>query len=111
MLHEDTLVASTVAEGMAEVYTDFAIHADRFSRMLLLAGGMTSRRLGRLVQRLLEIETYRMAALLGLPAAREATAVLASARPLRAGSFRTMVFSPVRAWRRDSRAAWPRWRL
>ena len=40
---------------------------------------MTQRRLGRLVQRLLEIETYRMAALLGLPAAREASSVLAFA--------------------------------
>ncbi len=79
VLHEDTLVASTVADGLGEVYTDFAIHADGFSRMVLLAGGMTPRRLGRLVQRLLEIETYRMAALLGLPAARSASAVLASA--------------------------------
>ena len=79
MLHEDTLVASTVADGFGEVYTDFVIHADGFSRMLLMAGGMTPRRLGRLVQRMLEIETYRMAALLGLPAAREASAVLASA--------------------------------
>ena len=79
ILHEDTLVASTVADGFGEVYTDFAIHGDGFSRMVLMAGGMTPRRLGRLVQRLLEIETYRMAALLGLPAAREATAVLAFA--------------------------------
>ena len=79
LLDEDTLVASTVANGFGEIYTDFAIHADGFSRMLLFAGGMTQRRLGRLVQRLLEIETYRMAALLGLPAARDAYAVLASA--------------------------------
>ena len=79
LLYEDTLVASTVADGFGEIYTDFAIHADGFSRMLLFAGGMTQRRLGRLVQRLLEIETYRMAALLGLPAARDAYAVLASA--------------------------------
>ena len=79
VLHEDTLVASAVANGFGEVYTDFAIHADGFSRMVLLTGGLTPRRLGRLVQRLLEIETYRMAALLGLPAAREASAVLASA--------------------------------
>ena len=79
VLLEDTLVASTVADGHGEVYTDFAIHADSFSRMVLLAGGMTPRRLGRLVQRLLEIETYRMAALLGLPAAREASQVLAHA--------------------------------
>jgi len=79
VLSEDTLVASTVADGHGEVYTDFAIHPDGYSRMVLLAGGMTPRRLGRLVQRLQEIETYRMAALLGLPAARGATAVLASA--------------------------------
>ena len=78
VLHEDTLLASTVADGHGEVYTDFAIHADGFSRMVLLAGGMTQRRLGRLVQRLLEIETYRMAALLGLPAARETMEKLAS---------------------------------
>lgn len=76
VLNEDTLVGSTVADGMAEVYTDFALHADGFSRMVLLAGGMTPRRLGRLVQQLLEIDTYRMAALLGLPAAREASEVL-----------------------------------
>ena len=78
VLHEDTLVASTVADGHGEVYTDFALHADGYSRMVLLAGGMTPRRLGRLVQRLLEVETYRMAALLGLPAARDAAAELGS---------------------------------
>jgi uncharacterized membrane-anchored protein len=79
MMDEDTLVASTVADGLGEVYTDFAIHADGFSRMLLFAGSLPPRRLGRLVQRLLEIETYRMAALMGLPAAREASTVLGTA--------------------------------
>ncbi len=79
LLQDDALVASTVADGYGEIYTDFAIHADGFSRMLLLAGGVAPRRLGRLVQQLLEIETYRMAALLGLPAAREGAGVLASA--------------------------------
>jgi uncharacterized membrane-anchored protein len=79
VLNEETLVASTVADGHGEVYTDFTLHADGFSRMVVLAGGMTPRRLGRLVQRLIEIDTYRMAALLGLPAARESAAVLASA--------------------------------
>ena len=79
LLIEDTLVASSVAGGAAEVYTDFCLHADGFSRMLLLAGQLSPRRLGRLVQRLLEIETYRMAALLGLPAAREASQILSSA--------------------------------
>ena len=76
VLQDDTLVGSTVAGGHGEVYTDFAIHADGFSRIVLFAGSMTPRRLGRLVQRLLEIEAYRMAALLGLPAARSASAIL-----------------------------------
>jgi uncharacterized membrane-anchored protein len=76
VLREDTLVGSRVADGQGAVFTDFAIHADGASRMVLQAAGMTPRRLGRLVQRLLEIDTYRMAALLGLPAAREASALL-----------------------------------
>lgn len=80
MLQTDTLVGSGVAGDSAHLYTDFAIHADGFSRMLLLADeNLSPRRLGRLVQRVLEIETYRMAALLGLPAARKAAAVLATA--------------------------------
>ena len=79
LLLEDSLLASRVAGGAAEVYTDFCMRSDGSSRMLLLTGNLSPRRLGRLVQRLLEIETYRMAALLGLPAAREASAILASA--------------------------------
>lgn len=79
VLQDDVLIGSSVAEGNAEVYTDLSIHADGFSRFVVLAGTLTPRRLGRLVQRLTEIETYRMAALLGLPAAREASSVLADA--------------------------------
>jgi uncharacterized membrane-anchored protein len=79
VLREDTLVASTVAEGHGEIYTDFQLHPDGYSRMVLLTGSLTPRRQGRLVQQLLEIETYRMAALLGVPAARDASQVLADA--------------------------------
>jgi uncharacterized membrane-anchored protein len=79
VLNEETLVGSAVADGYAEVHTDFAIHADGFSRMVLQGSNLAPRRLGRLMQRLLEIETYRMAALLGLPAAREAGNSLAYA--------------------------------
>lgn len=83
LLADDTLVGSRVADGQAEVFTDFALHADGFCRILLAAAdgreGMSPRRLGRLVQRLLEIDTYRMAGLLGLPAARETGVALAAA--------------------------------
>jgi len=105
VLHEDTLLASTVADGHGEVYTDFAIHADGFSRMVLLAGGMTQRRLGRLVQRLLEIETYRMAALLGLPAAREASSVLAFAERELAERELAELANAIRTANRDDEPA------
>jgi len=78
-LHEETLVASRVANDHATVYTDFQLHPDGFSRIVLFSDALPPRQLGRLIQQLLEIESYRMAALLGLPAARDAGTVLADA--------------------------------
>ena len=78
-LHDETLVASRVADGQASVHTDFQLHPDGFSRIVLCSDTLPPRQLGRLIQQLLEIESYRMAALLVLPAAREAGAVLADA--------------------------------
>jgi len=63
------LAGSSVMQG-AELWTDFAIQADGFSRFVIRDLGMRHLQGGRLVQRVLEIETYRMMALLGLPAAR-----------------------------------------
>ena len=67
----ETLSASQVAGSTATVWTDFRIHEDGFSRILIRDGGLDHRRAGRLVQRLLEVEAYRTAALLALPVARE----------------------------------------
>ncbi|MDP3225834.1 MAG: DUF3422 domain-containing protein [Rubrivivax sp.] len=68
---EDHLVVGAeVADGEALAYTDFKIHADGCSRFLLLGRGLTPRVAGQIVQRLFEIEAYRMMALLALPMAR-----------------------------------------
>ena len=64
------LVGSRVAGGIGRAYTDFRIHDDGFGRILIAEDGMTPRQRGRTVQRLLEIDTYRMLALLALPMAR-----------------------------------------
>lgn len=69
------LVGSRVLQG-GEVWTDFLIQSDGFSRFVVRDVGLQEQQAGRLVQRLLEIETYRMMALLGLPHAQEATPVL-----------------------------------
>jgi len=65
------LIGSDIADGRATAMTDFRIHKDGFSRFLLIDRGMTPWVAGRVVQRLLEIETYRVVALLGLPVAQE----------------------------------------
>ena len=67
----NTLVGSEVLQG-GELWTDFTIQADGFSRFIIRDAGMRSQQSGRLVQRVLEIETYRMFALLGLPYAMQA---------------------------------------
>jgi uncharacterized membrane-anchored protein len=64
------LVGATIGGEDAEAWTDFRIAEDGFSRILIRNRSLTAGRLGRMVQRLLEIETYRMMALLGLSTAR-----------------------------------------
>jgi uncharacterized membrane-anchored protein len=65
-----TLGGARVADDAAWVFTDFMID-NGFSRFLVLNDSMTPRQAGRTVQRLVEIDTYRMMALLGLPIAKE----------------------------------------
>jgi uncharacterized membrane-anchored protein len=66
----NVLVGAQIAGGAGVALTDFRIHEDGFSRMLLLNHSMNVRQSGRFLLRLLEIETYRMMALLALPVAQ-----------------------------------------
>lgn len=66
----ESYVGSRIAGRAATVWTDFRIHGDGYSRIVLNDHTLTPRQGGRLIQRLLEIETYRMTALLALPVAR-----------------------------------------
>ncbi|MEO0981260.1 MAG: DUF3422 domain-containing protein [Pseudomonadota bacterium] len=64
------LIGSAISGGVATAFTDFRIHSDGFSRFLVLNKSMTPWQAGRIVQRLMEIETYRVVALLALPVAQ-----------------------------------------
>ena len=70
LFSDNTLIGSEVSGGAAQVFTDFRIHADGFSRILIYDRRLRSRQLGRLLQRMFEIEVYRMMALLTFPIAR-----------------------------------------
>ncbi|MCB1738858.1 MAG: DUF3422 domain-containing protein [Gammaproteobacteria bacterium] len=54
----------------ARIWTDFRIHPDGYERIAVKDCSGDERRLGALVQRLLELSDYRALALLGLPTAR-----------------------------------------
>ncbi len=61
------------SEGDALFATDFQADPGGFVRMLVVDRGLGAERAGALVQRLIELETYRTLALLGLPEAQRLT--------------------------------------
>jgi len=67
------IVGAEVTGGAARAYTDFKIHADGFSRFLILDSELKPGQAGRLLQRLFEIEVYRVMALLAFPIAKQLT--------------------------------------
>ncbi len=64
------LNGAEVNDGAATVWTAFRLHSDGFGRILAVNKGLTPYQSGRLVQRLFELETYRLMSLLALPVAR-----------------------------------------
>ena len=67
------LIGSSPAEGKARVWSSFRLHDDGFGRFLIVNRGLSDSQLGRLTQRLMELETYRLMSLLALPEAKEMT--------------------------------------
>jgi uncharacterized membrane-anchored protein len=71
MLGSRTAASNSISDGDGEVHCSFDSDEDGFSRMILFALTLSAERKGRQVLRLIELETYRMLALLGLPVVRD----------------------------------------
>ncbi|HMM64669.1 MAG TPA: DUF3422 family protein [Mesorhizobium sp.] len=69
-----SLCYSLVEHGKAAIVTDFRQDGDGLTRMLILDRGLTPASTGALSQRLVDIETYRTLAMLGLPLAQSLSA-------------------------------------
>lgn len=65
-----SLCVSGAVDGAATIATDFRQDARGYTRILVIDHTLTPAAAGSLVQRLLEVETYRCFALLGLPEAQ-----------------------------------------
>lgn len=66
----NTLVGGLIANGAGQAFSDLRIADRGATRFLICNLKMGSRQLGRVVQRAIEMETYRMMALLSFPVAR-----------------------------------------
>jgi uncharacterized membrane-anchored protein len=71
----ETVVASKIAGNAAWMFTDFRIH-EGFSRFTVVNETLDRLRAGRTVQRLLELEIYRVMALLAFPVAKAVVRLL-----------------------------------
>lgn len=68
------IVASAIGNSDAEIWSTFRFNESNATRFVLLNRNLNAFRTGRMVRRLLEIEDYRLMALLSLPMAQEAFA-------------------------------------
>jgi len=71
LFNSQSLCVIRADKNAANVLTDFAPDAQGYTRFVIRLIDARPREAGRLAQRIMEIETYRTMALLGLPLARE----------------------------------------
>jgi uncharacterized membrane-anchored protein len=81
LLGSNEIYGGSLAEGKGELWSTFRLDADGFLRVAIMDCKLGEARLSRLLQRVLELETYRMLAMLGLPAAREVMGILGELEP------------------------------
>jgi uncharacterized membrane-anchored protein len=75
-LESTEVLGARIGDGAGAAYTDLRLGTDGFSRFLLLDRSLTIRQTGREVQRLIELEVYRLMAMLGFAQARVVAAEL-----------------------------------
>ena len=71
LLHCRTAASSVISGGAGQVHYSFDNDEKGFSRALLFNDSISPSRMGRVILRMVELETYRMLALLGLPVIRQ----------------------------------------
>jgi len=64
------VIVSEAKRGKAELYTAFKLHGDGYGRFIIRNTSLSESQMGQLSRRLMELETYRLLALLSLPIAK-----------------------------------------
>lgn len=76
LLDSRSAPSNMISDGAAQLHVSFDIDAEGFSRAALFNISIPANRMGRIVQRVIEMETYRMLTLLGLSAAQAHSSTL-----------------------------------
>lgn len=64
------VIVSEAKKGKAHLYTAFKLHGDGYGRLIIRNFGLSDSQMGQLGRRVMELETYRLLALLSLPLAK-----------------------------------------
>ena len=76
----NTLLGSTILSSRrGQLWTDLQLNEDGYISFLVLQKGIGSRQAGRIARRIIEAETYRMAAMLAFPLAKSLSSPLRQA--------------------------------
>ena len=81
LLGTSEVYGGTLSDAKGEFWSSFRLDAQGFLRLVIMDCSLSNARLARQLQRILEVETYRMLAMLGLPAAREVMGILGELEP------------------------------
>ncbi|WP_439105520.1 DUF3422 family protein [Congregibacter sp.] len=81
LLGSREVYGGSVSDGKGEIWSSFRLDDEGFSRVVIMDCALSEARMSRHVQRILEVETYRMLAMLGLPAARDVMGTLGELEP------------------------------
>ncbi|MEE4279707.1 MAG: DUF3422 domain-containing protein [Halieaceae bacterium] len=81
LLGASQIYGGSFSDGLGELWSSFRLDAQGFLRIVITDFGLGEARLARYLQRILEIESYRMLAMLALPTAREVMATLGELEP------------------------------
>lgn len=87
----DSIVGGKIMNDTAQAWTDFRLHQDGFSRVLIQDLGLQENQIGRVVQELFEMESYRILALMGFPLAETVNPTLTQLDQRLAGLTRQIV--------------------
>lgn len=81
LLGTDDVYGGLIAGGAASLWSSFRLDGESFQRLVICDRGLGQARLSRSLQRVLEVESYRMLAMLALPEARKVMADLSALEP------------------------------